>query len=158
MHCPYCGSSQLKVIDSRHIYQDNSIKRRRECEKCGKRFSTFEVIQEASIIVIKKDNTREFFDKKKILQGIMRSCRKRPVTAKQREDIVNEIERELLTKYDKEVPSKEIGELVIQKLRDLDVVSYVRFASVYREFKDINSFFEELDNLKKEENEKSRDN
>lgn len=154
MYCPYCHSSQIKVIDSRHIDQDNSIKRRRECLDCGRRFSSYEIIQDATLVVIKKDNTREFFDKNKVLQGIMRSCRKRPVSTQQMEDIVNEVERELLVKYDKEVPSKEIGELVTRKLKDLDIVSYVRFASVYKEFQDLNSFFEELNKIKKEEDEK----
>lgn len=154
MYCPYCHSSQIKVIDSRHIDQDNSIKRRRECLDCGRRFSSYEIIQDATLVVIKKDNTREFFDKNKVLQGIMRSCRKRPVLTQQMEDIVNEVERELLVKYDKEVPSKEIGELVTRKLKDLDIVSYVRFASVYKEFQDLNSFFEELNKIKKEEDEK----
>lgn len=154
MYCPYCHSSQIKVIDSRHIDQDNSIKRRRECLDCGRRFSSYETIQDATLVVIKKDNTREFFDKNKVLQGIMRSCRKRPVSTQQMEDIVNEVERELLVKYDKEVPSKDIGELVTRKLKDLDIVSYVRFASVYKEFQDLNSFFEELNKIKKEEDEK----
>lgn len=144
MVCPYCGNSEIKVIDSRHMEEDNTIKRRRECVECKKRFSTFEMIQEASIIVIKKDGTKEFFDKEKILRGIMRSCQKRPVNLKQMQEIVNDVEKYILNSMEKEISSKEIGELVISRLRKLDVVSYVRFASVYREFKDVNSFFDEL--------------
>ncbi|EHL16199.1 transcriptional regulator NrdR [Peptoanaerobacter stomatis] len=153
MNCPYCGSSDLRVIDSRHIEEDNTIKRRRECESCKKRFSTFEMIQEASIIVVKKDGSREFFDKNKILRGIVRSCQKRPVTIKQMEEIVSDVEKHILNSSDKEVSSSQIGELVISRLKKLDVVSYVRFASVYREFKDVNSFFDELNSIVESEKE-----
>ncbi|MGP1410458.1 MAG: transcriptional regulator NrdR [Peptoanaerobacter stomatis] len=153
MNCPYCGSSDLRVIDSRHIEEDNTIKRRRECKSCKKRFSTFEMIQEASIIVVKKDGSREFFDKNKILRGIVRSCQKRPVTIKQMEEIVSDVEKHILNSSDKEVSSSQIGELVISRLKKLDVVSYVRFASVYREFKDVNSFFDELNSIVESEKE-----
>ena len=153
MNCPYCGSSDLRVIDSRHVEEDNTIKRRRECESCIKRFSTFEMIQEASIIVIKKDGSREFFDKNKILRGIVRSCQKRPVSTKQMEEIVSDVEKHILNSPDKEVSSNQIGELVISRLKKLDVVSYVRFASVYREFKDVNSFFDELNSIVESEKE-----
>ena len=153
MNCPYCGSSDLRVIDSRHVEEDNTIKRRRECESCKKRFSTFEMIQEASIIVVKKDGSREFFDKNKILRGIVRSCQKRPVTIKQMEEIVSDVEKHILNSSDKEVSSSQIGELVISRLKKLDVVSYVRFASVYREFKDVNSFFDELNSIVESEKE-----
>ena len=153
MNCPYCGSSDLRVIDSRHIEEDNTIKRRRECESCKKRFSTFEMIQEASIIVVKKDGSREFFDKNKILRGIVRSCQKRPVSTKQMEEIVSDVEKHILNSPDKEVSSNQIGELVISRLKKLDVVSYVRFASVYREFKDVNSFFDELNSIVESEKE-----
>ncbi|EHL14609.1 transcriptional regulator NrdR [Peptoanaerobacter stomatis] len=153
MNCPYCGSSDLRVIDSRHVEEDNTIKRRRECESCKKRFSTFEMIQEASIIVIKKDGSREFFDKNKILRGIVRSCQKRPVSTKQMEEIVSDVEKHILNSPDKEVSSNQIGELVISRLKKLDVVSYVRFASVYREFKDVNSFFDELNSIVESEKE-----
>ncbi|MGP1488951.1 MAG: transcriptional regulator NrdR [Peptoanaerobacter stomatis] len=153
MNCPYCGSSDIRVIDSRHIEEDNTIKRRRECESCKKRFSTFEMIQEASIIVIKKDGSREFFDKNKILRGIVRSCQKRPVSTKQMEEIVSDVEKHILNSPDKEVSSNQIGELVISRLKKLDVVSYVRFASVYREFKDVNSFFDELNSIVESEKE-----
>ena len=153
MNCPYCGSSDLRVIDSRHVEEDNTIKRRRECESCKKRFSTFEMIQEASIIVIKKEGSREFFDKNKILRGIVRSCQKRPVSTKQMEEIVSDVEKHILNSPDKEVSSNQIGELVISRLKKLDVVSYVRFASVYREFKDVNSFFDELNSIVESEKE-----
>lgn len=144
MKCPFCGGEDIKVIDSRHVEEDNAIKRRRECEDCKKRFSTFEMIQEASIIVVKKDGSREFFDREKILRGLIRSCQKRPITRKQMEDIVSDVEKHILNSSDKEVSSSQIGEMVISKLKSLDVVSYVRFASVYREFKDLGSFFDEL--------------
>ena len=144
MRCPFCGGEDIRVVDSRHIEDDNSIKRRRECENCKRRFSTFEMIQEASIIVIKKDSTREFFDKEKIIRGLIRSCQKRPISRKQMEDIVNDVEKHILNSGNKEISSSQIGEIVISKLRSLDVVSYVRFASVYRDFKDVGSFFDEL--------------
>lgn len=158
MNCPFCSSSEIRVIDSRHVEEDNTIKRRRECNECKKRFSTFEMVQETSIIVIKKDNSREFFDKEKILRGIVRSCQKRPITIKQMEEIVSDVEKYILNLTEKEISSKEIGELVISRLRKLDIVSYVRFASVYREFKDLDSFFDELNLLVESEKEQEIEN
>lgn len=150
LKCPYCGSGNLKVVDSRPVYDENTIKRRRQCLSCEKRFSTHEVIQEISIIVIKKDKTRELFDREKILKGIARSCQKRPVSMLQMEKIVDDLEKKILNSPNREIKSKEIGEFILNKLKDIDEVSYIRFASVYREFKDLNSFLEELKLIAKE--------
>lgn len=144
MKCQYCGSTDSKVIDSRQAEEGNSIRRRRECESCGKRFTTYERIEQMSIMVIKKDRSREHFDREKVLKGILKSCEKRQITLDQMEDLVDSIERDLLNTMKREVSSIEIGEMVMSRLKDLDEVSYVRFASVYREFKDIDSFMEEL--------------
>ena len=145
MKCPHCGYIESKVIDSRPIDEFASIRRRRECLSCQKRFTTFEVIESIQLIVIKKDGTKEFFDKSKLLGGIMKACQKRPVKA---EDITNEIEAELQNSLRAEVSTKELGELAMQKLKERDAVAYVRFASVYREFKDVETFLEELKELK----------
>jgi transcriptional regulator nrdR len=134
-------------MDSRHIEEENAIKRRRECESCKKRFGTLEIVQDTSIIVIKKDGRKEFFDKEKILRGIIRSCQKRPVTLDKMQEIADDIEKQVMNSMDKEITSTHIGELVISRLRKLDDVSYIRFASVYRQFKDLNSFYEELNFL-----------
>ena len=147
MKCPYCGSENIRVMDSRHIEEENAIKRRRECESCKKRFGTREIVQDTSIIVIKKDGRKEFFDKEKILRGIIRSCQKRPVTLDKMQEIADDIEKQVMNSMDKEITSTHIGELVISRLRKLDDVSYIRFASVYRQFKDLNSFYEELNFL-----------
>lgn len=150
MRCPYCESDTSKVVDSRPIEEGNAIRRRRECETCKKRFTTYEKIEEISMMVVKKDQTREFFDRDKLLKGIIRSCEKRPISIQQMEQIVAEIERDLTNTMQQEISSKEIGELVMEKLKDLDEVSYVRFASVYRQFKDVNSFFDELKKIMKD--------
>ena len=147
MKCPYCGSENIRVMDSIHIEEENAIKRRRECESCKKRFGTLEIVQDTSIIVIKKDGRKEFFDKEKILRGIIRSCQKRPVTLDKMQEIADDIEKQVMNSMDKEITSTHIGELVISRLRKLDDVSYIRFASVYRQFKDLNSFYEELNFL-----------
>ncbi len=144
MKCPTCGCSDSKVIDSRPVEDGNSIKRRRECTACQRRFTTYEVIEASQIFVIKKNGTKELFDRNKLLSGVLKACQKRPVNA---EEIVNEIENELQNSLVNEVTTGEIGELVMQKLKARDAVAYVRFASVYREFRDIESFFEELRGL-----------
>ena len=146
MKCPACGNPDLKVIDSRPIEEGNSIRRRRECLQCAKRFTTFEMIEQAQIIVIKKDGSKEPFDRNKLVTGILKSTRKRSVDA---EAIVDEIEAELQNTLHLEVPSVELGDLVLAKLRDIDEISYVRFASVYHQFTDVDSFMDELKKLKK---------
>ncbi len=146
MKCPSCAFPDSKVIDSRPIEEGNSIRRRRECLNCGKRFTTFEIIEAVQIVVVKKDGAKELFDRAKLMGGIMKATRKRPVDA---ERIVTEIENELQNTLRLEVPSVELGELVLEKLRDIDEISYVRFASVYREFSDVDSFMAELKALKK---------
>ncbi len=146
MKCPSCNHSDSKVIDSRPIEEGNSIRRRRECLNCGKRFTTFEVIEAVQVVVLKKDGSREVFDRAKLMGGILKATRKRAVDA---EKIVTEIENELQNTLRLEVPSVELGEMVLEKLRDIDEISYVRFASVYREFTDVDSFMDELKALKK---------
>ena len=146
MKCPNCGSPDSHVLDSRHVEEGNSIRRRRECLQCNKRFTTFEMIETAQIIVIKKDGSKEPFDRNKLVTGILKSTRKRSVDA---EAIVDEIEAELQNTLHLEVPSVELGDLVLAKLRDIDEISYVRFASVYHEFTDVDSFMDELKKLKK---------
>ncbi len=146
MKCPACGNPDLKVIDSRPIEEGNSIRRRRECLQCAKRFTTFEMIEQAQIMVLKKDGSKEPFDRNKLVTGILKSTRKRTVDA---DAIVDEIESELQNTLRLEVPSVELGDMVLEKLRDLDEISYVRFASVYHEFTDVDSFMDELKKLKK---------
>lgn len=146
MKCPACGYPDSKVIDSRPVEEGNSIRRRRECPVCGKRFTTFEVQETVQIVVIKKDGTKELFDRAKLAGGILKATRKRSVNADQ---IVSDIETELQNSLTPEVTSTKLGELVLEKLRDIDEVSYVRFASVYRDFTDVDSFMAELKNLKK---------
>jgi len=141
MKCPNCGCLESRVIDSRQNVDGNNIKRRRECMQCLRRFTTFEVIESVQLVVIKKNSTKELFDKNKLLKGIMKACEKRPVNA---ESIANEIEAELQNSLRHEVTSGDIGEMVMRKLKDADDVAYVRFASVYREFKDIETFIKEL--------------
>ena len=144
MKCPFCGHENTRVIDSRPAEDNNSIRRRRVCDECEKRFTTYEKIETIPLIIIKKDNNRETYDRTKIEAGILRACHKRPVSAGQIAQIVDEVETEIFNYEDKEIPSEVIGELVMQKLHDLDAVAYVRFASVYREFKDVNTFMDEL--------------
>lgn len=144
MKCPYCDSEDTRVIDSRPADDNCSIRRRRLCDDCGKRFTTYEKVETIPLIVIKKDNNREQYDRSKIEAGILRACHKRPVSAAQINQLVDEIETEIFNREEKEVASSVIGEIVMDKLRSLEAVAYVRFASVYREFKDINTFMNEL--------------
>jgi len=155
MKCPYCGYKEDKVVDSRATAEESAIRRRRECLKCGKRFTTYEYIEEVSFMVIKKDGRREPFDRKKVLSGIIKACEKRPISMEKMEDIVVQIERAIQKKSDREVSSSRIGELVMERLKGLDDVAYVRFASVYRQFKDVGQFMVELkDILNKEKRER----
>lgn len=147
MKCPKCESIRTKVIDSRPIEDNKVIRRRRECEDCKGRFTTYERIENISIMVIKKDKVRESFDVNKLKRGIIRSCEKRPVSLEKIESIAQEIENELNKNMIKEIDSKKIGDLVMERLKDLDEVAYVRFASVYREFKDVNTFLDELEKI-----------
>ena len=146
MRCPYCGSEEMKVIDSRSA-GDAAIRRRRQCEECGKRFTTYEKIETLPLMVVKKDNSREAFDRDKLINRVLRSAYKRPVSAAQIEELADDIENAALESMNREITSQEIGEMVMERLRQLDEVSYVRFASVYREFKDVNSFMQELRGL-----------
>ncbi len=147
MKCPFCGYEESKVIDSRPTDEGERIRRRRECISCAKRFTTYEIIESVPIIVVKKDKTREVFDRKKLFDGMMRACEKRPVSVEVIEHAIDEIELELQNSLDREVTSVKIGECVMDKLKDIDEVAYVRFASVYRQFKDINTFMSELKKL-----------
>ena len=144
MRCPFCSYPESKVVDSRPTDEGNSIRRRRECMQCAKRFTTYEIIEVVQIVVVKKDGSRELFDRSKILSGIRKASEKRPVNP---EELTAEIESELQNSLKAEITSKEIGEMVMKKLKEKDEVSYVRFASVYREFKDIDSFMQELDRM-----------
>lgn len=144
MKCPYCNKENTRVIDSRPAEDGLSIRRRRECDECGKRFTTYEKIETIPLVVIKKDNTREPYDREKITSGVFRSCHKRPISVAQINELVDEVETAIYNREDKEIPSTVIGEMVMDKLRDLDAVAYVRFASVYREFKDVGTFMDEL--------------
>ena len=144
MKCPFCGHDNTRVIDSRPSDENNSIRRRRVCDECGKRFTTYEKIETIPLIVIKKDNNREPYDRSKIEAGVLRACHKRPVSANDITKLVDEVEPELFARDEKEISSTMIGEMVMDKLKDLEAVAYVRFASVYREFKDINTFMDEL--------------
>ena len=154
MTCPKCGYTESKVIDSRPAEEGASIRRRRECLSCQNRFTTYETVEKLPLLVIKKDKTRQTFDKNKLLGGIIEACHKRPITLEQMEAVVNEIELELQNSLTHEVPSSKIGVLVMEKLKKLDDVAYVRFASVYREFKDLDTFMRELEKLKSQKNEK----
>lgn len=144
MKCPFCECLESKVIDSRPTDEGQAIRRRRECISCGKRFTTYEKIEEIPIIVVKKDGNRQAYDRNKLLNGIIKSCEKRPVSMSTIEAIVDEIERNISNSMEKEITSVEIGEMVMNKLKNIDEVAYVRFASVYRQFKDVNSFMDEL--------------
>lgn len=152
MKCPYCGYSESKVIDSRPTDEGELIRRRRECLNCAKRFTTYEVIETVPVVVVKKDKSREAFDRNKLLNGLLRACEKRPVPLETLERIVDEIETLLQNSLDREVPSTLIGTYAMDKLKKVDEVAYVRFASVYREFKDINTFMDELNKIKAERN------
>lgn len=147
MKCPYCDNLDTKVIDSRPTEEGHAIRRRRGCEKCGKRFTTYEKVEETIIMIIKKDGRREAFDRNKIMSGIVKACEKRPVAVAEMERIVNEIERGLNNMMEKEVESTFVGELVMEQLKQLDEVAYVRFASVYRQFTDVNTFIKEIEKL-----------
>ena len=147
MKCPYCNAQDTKVIDSRPADDNSSIRRRRQCERCGKRFTTYEKVETMPLMVIKKDRSRETYDRSKIESGIIHSCHKRPVSTQQINAMIDEIENQIFNMEEKEVETTVIGELVMRKLKQLDEVAYVRFASVYREFKDVNTFMEELGKL-----------
>ena len=150
MKCPFCGHENTRVIDSRPAEDNNSIRRRRVCDECDKRFTTYEKIETIPLIIIKKDNNRETYDRSKIEAGVLRACHKRPVSAVEITQLVDEVETEIFNMEEREIPSEVIGELVMNKLKNLDAVAYVRFASVYREYKDINTFMDELKNVIKE--------
>ena len=150
MKFPYCGYQESKVVDSRHSDDDTSIRRRRECLSCQKRFTTYETVESLPIAVVKKDNSREPFDRNKILRGMVRACEKRPVSMADLEAAAAEIEQIVQNSLEREIPTQRIGELVMERLKPLDEVAYVRFASVYRQFKDINSFMHELNKILEE--------
>ena len=150
MKCPYCGYQESKVVDSRHSDDDTSIRRRRECLSCQKRFTTYETVESLPIAVVKKDNSREPFDRNKILRGMVRACEKRPVSMADLEAAAAEIEQIVQNSLEREIPTQRIGELVMERLKPLDEVAYVRFASVYRQFKDISTFMHELNKILEE--------
>ena len=144
MKCPFCGHENTRVIDSRPAEEHNSIRRRRVCDECDKRFTTYEKVETIPLIIIKKDDNRETYDRSKIEAGVLRACHKRPISANRINQLVDEVETEIFNMEEKEIPSQVVGEIVMNKLKDLEAVAYVRFASVYREFKDINTFMDEL--------------
>ena len=150
MKCPYCNEDDTKVIDSRPADDNCSIRRRRQCERCGKRFTTYEKLETMPLMVIKKDNSRETYDRSKIESGVIRSCHKRPVSTQEIDSMIDDIENRIFNMEEKEVATSVIGELVMESLKDLDEVAYVRFASVYRQFKDIHTFMAELAKLLEE--------
>lgn len=152
MKCPFCGYDDSKVLDTRPTDEGYTIRRRRECLKCQKRFTTYEKIEKSPVMVIKKDGNRQAFDREKIIRGMIKSCEKRPVSADEIEEAVNNIEKKIENSMRREITSLEVGEMVMEELKDLDEVSYVRFASVYREFKDLQSFVDELENFVKKKN------
>ena len=152
MKCPFCGYDDSKVLDTRPTDEGYTIRRRRECLKCQKRFTTYEKIEKSPVMVIKKDGNRQAFDREKIIKGMIKSCEKRPVSADEIEEAVNNIEKKIENSMRREITSLEVGEMVMDELKDLDEVSYVRFASVYREFKDLQSFVDELENFVKKKN------
>ncbi|MDQ1909972.1 transcriptional regulator NrdR [Paenibacillus sp. GD4] len=147
MKCPYCDYSGTKVLDSRAANENKSIRRRRECERCQKRFTTFEMVEETPLIVIKKDGSREEFSREKMMRGLIRACEKRPVSVEQLDKIVSEVEKQIRNTAHAEVDSRQIGEIVMEQLYPVDEVAYIRFASVYRQFKDINMFMKELNDI-----------
>ena len=147
MKCPYCGYSESKVIDSRPADENSSIRRRRECLSCGKRFTTYETVESLPMVVVKKDGSRQSFDRRKVLGGMIRACEKRPVPLAELAKIAEEIEQDLQNSMEREISTEAIGEKVMERLRNVDQVAYVRFASVYRQFKDIDTFMTELNKL-----------
>jgi len=149
MRCPFCNQDNTRVVDSRPVDDNTAIRRRRMCDACGKRFTTYEKVETIPLIVIKKDQNREQFDRSKIEAGVLRACHKRPVSAEQIHKLVDEVETEIFNLEEREIPSSVIGEIVMDKLKDLEAVAYVRFASVYREFKDVNTFMDELKKILK---------
>ncbi|WP_353094047.1 transcriptional regulator NrdR [Tissierella praeacuta] len=156
MKCPFCSYFESKVVDSRPTDEGQTIRRRRECIKCNKRFTTYEKIEEIPLIIVKKNGNRESYDRNKLLNGIIKACEKRPVSMSTIENVVDEVEKNLDNSLQREVKSEKIGEIVMDRLKDIDEVSYVRFASVYRQFKDLNSFMEELKKILDEGNENRR--
>ena len=149
MKCPYCNQDNTHVVDSRPVDENTAIRRRRMCDECGKRFTTYEKVETIPLIVIKKDQNREQYDRSKIEAGVLRACHKRPVSAEQIHELVDAVETEIFNMEEREIPSSVIGEIVMSKLKDLEAVAYVRFASVYREFKDVNTFMDELKKMMK---------
>ncbi len=147
MRCPFCGHVESRVIDSRESKKGISIRRRRECEACRRRFTTYEKVEEIPYMIVKKDGSRQMFDRQKLLKGLMKACEKRPIAMSKLEEIVEEIEAKLQERPDKEMKASDVGQLVMERLRDLDKVAYVRFASVYREFRDVMEFKHELESL-----------
>ena len=152
MKCPFCGEDNTRVIDSRPADDNSSIRRRRLCDACQKRFTTYEKVETIPLVVIKKDNNREQYDRSKIEAGVLRACHKRPISINQINELVDAVETEIFNREEREIPSGTIGELVMNKLKDLDAVAYVRFASVYREFKDVNTFMDELKSVLNDKN------
>ena len=152
MKCPFCGQDNTRVVDSRPAEDNSSIRRRRLCDACGKRFTTYEKVETIPLIVIKKDRTREQYDRSKIEAGVMRACYKRPIPIQRINEMIDSVETEIFNREEKEIESKEIGEIVMDRLKDLEAVAYVRFASVYRQFKDINTFMDELAKLLNDKN------
>lgn len=150
MKCPFCNQDNTRVVDSRPVEETNSIRRRRMCDACGRRFTTYEKVETIPLTVMKKDQNREQYDRSKLEAGIVRACYKRPISVDQIEDVVDQIETKIFNREEREIPSTVIGELVMETLKDLDAVAYVRFASVYREFKDVNTFMDELKKFLKE--------
>ena len=147
MKCPYCGNADTRVVDSRPVDDNTSIRRRRVCDQCNKSFTSYERIETVPLVVIKKDKNREIFDRSKLEAGVLRACHKRPISATQITDLVDAVEVEIFSREEKEIPSSVIGELIMDKLKDLDEIAYVRFASVYRQFTDINTFMDEINKM-----------
>ena len=147
MKCPFCNEDNTRVVDSRPADDNSSIRRRRMCDACGKRFTTYEKVETIPLVVIKKDRSREEYDRSKIEAGVMRACYKRPIPVQKINELVDSVETELFNREEREIESKDIGEIVMDRLKDLEAVAYVRFASVYREFKDVNTFMDELKNI-----------
>ena len=154
MKCIYCNNEDVKVIDSRDVKENNTVRRRRECTKCGRRFTTYEVVEESPVLVIKNNGNREKFDPQKLKLGIMKACDKRPVSMQQIDTLVNDIEKKVYNTFEEEITSKQIGEFVMEGLQKIDEVSYVRFASIYKKFKDISTFFEFINEFEKVINDK----
>ncbi len=155
MKCPFCGYTESKVIDSRPAEESTTIRRRRECLECSRRFTTYEIIERMPLVVIKRDGSRQTFDKVKLINGMVRACEKRPVALSKLEKIADEIEQELQSNLEREIKTVDVGEMVMNRLKNVDEVAYVRFASVYRSFKDINTFMDELSKLLTESNAKN---